>query len=535
MKNNMSRIAVLSLAVAVAASFTSCGAKEDGGNCHTANDSKNWSYDSSKYEDNCDEYISGDYTPAAEEYNKYAESGIKDPKTEPLSTFSIDTDTASYTNARRFIEDGMIVPNDSVRVEEFINYFDYDYVPPSDGDKFSSYTEIADCPWNPEKKLMMIGIQGEDIEKSDLPPSNLVFLIDSSGSMASYDKLPLVQTAFTMLTENLRADDRISIVTYAGSSSTLISGGSRDNRDDIVEALYSITARGGTNGEGGIETAYALAEEYFIEGGNNRVILATDGDLNIGKSSEKEITELIESKRSSGIYLSVLGFGTGNLKDNRLEALADNGNGSYSYIDSVEEARRVLVEEMGGTLFTIAKDVKIQVEFNPSQVKSYRLIGYDNRLMNAEDFYNTSKDAGEIGAGHSVTAVYEVELAENGGSYHGIPLEFASEHEQDSEPMSDEGRTELCKLSVAYKDVSDNDRDVCISQLFGMEQYNAVPSDRMKLASAVTEFALLLKESEYKGSADFDRVLETAMSLQGRDDKTDNFAELVSNAYRLYR
>ncbi|MBP5379808.1 MAG: von Willebrand factor type A domain-containing protein, partial [Ruminococcus sp.] len=413
----------------------------------------------------------------------------------------------------------------------FINYFDYDYPDPEEGRIFGDYVELADCPWNPANKLMMIGIQGKRMPKEEAPPSNIVFLIDSSGSMSSYNKLPLVQTAFSMLAENLTSNDRISIVTYAGHSDTLITGVKGNEKDTILDALYSITASGGTNGEGGIEQAYKLAEKYFIDGGNNRVILATDGDLNIGASSEKELVKLIESKRDMGIYLSVLGFGTGNYKDDKLEALADNGNGNYSYIDSVDEAHRVLVQEMAGTLYTIAKDVKIQVEFNPSQINSYRLIGYDNRLMNAEDFYDTTKDAGEVGAGHSVTALYEVQLADTGETYRGVQLEFGSEHT--AEPVADNGRSELCKLSVTYKSVEENNRDILESQLFGMEKYNAEPSESIRLASAAAEFAMLLRNSEFKGNSSYDYVAGTAASLES-SDKTDELVFLAKLAKNLY-
>ncbi len=468
-----------------------------------------------------------------EDYKEYIESGFKDPNVEPLSTFSADVDTASYTNMRRLIEDNSLVPEDSVRIEEFINYFDYDFPQPEDGTAFGRYAEITECPWNSAHKLMMLGIQGKELDQNETPPSNIVFLIDSSGSMSSYDKLPLVQSAFSMLAENLTENDRISIVTYAGSSETVISGVKGSDKDTILEALYSLRASGSTNGEGGINSAYELAEEYFIEGGNNRVILATDGDLNVGASSEEELVELIESKRDRGIYLSVLGFGTGNYKDAKLEAIADNGNGNFSYIDSIEEAQRVLVNEMSGTLFTIAKDVKIQVEFNPSMVKSYRLIGYDNRLMEAEDFYDDRKDAGEVGSGHSVTALYEIEVADENGSYHGIPLEFASEHTEDA-VTPDNGRTELCKVSIAYKDINTNET-IRTSDLFGMEKYNSKPSRSMKLAGTVTEYAMLLKNSEYMGNSSFDYVLENTKSLNSdADEKVSEFCGLVNMAYKMY-
>lgn len=529
MSKRFSRMAALSLTLPlIAATFASCG---DDGTYSGVNSNSNYTYN---YKTEAEENYSPNTVNPNEEYNYVEEGGFKDPKSEPLSTFSADVDTASYTNARRMLNEHKRVEPDSVRVEEYINYFDYKYADPEEGKVFGEYIELADCPWNPEAKLMMIGLQGKRMAQEELPSSNLVFLIDSSGSMASYNKLPLVQTAFSMLTDNLTENDRISIVTYAGSSETVLEGASGDDKDEITEALGSIMAHGGTNGEGGIETAYALAEKYFIEGGNNRVILATDGDLNIGKCSEDELTKLIEKKRESGVYLSVLGFGTGNIKDNKMEALADNGNGNYSYIDSVSEARRVLVEEMGGTLFTIAKDVKIQVEFNPATVESYRLIGYDNRLMNAEDFYDDSKDAGEVGAGHAVTALYEVKVNEPSvkGTYHGIELEFATE--STTEASSDNGRDELIKLSVAYKDI-DTDEEIYSANLYGMEKYNTVPTQGIKLAGAVAEFAMLLKGSEYAGTSSFDYVRETALAIGGSNEKINELGDLAQKASSLYK
>ena len=535
-KNILRKIALALTLPVVAVSFVSCG-EADGGNYHTDNYTKKSDASvaeyAEEYEANADteEYVVPDAPAPDEEYHGYEESGFKDPKTEPLSTFSADVDTASYTNVRRLIEDGVEVDPAAVRIEEFINYFDYKYADPEDGKVFGEYVELADCPWNKDTKLMMLGVQGKRLDDKEVPPSNIVFLIDSSGSMSSYNKLPLVQSAFSMLAENLTENDRISIVTYAGSSETVLAGVKGNEKDTILDALYSINASGGTNGEGGIETAYELAEENFIKGGNNRIILATDGDLNIGKSSESELTKLIENKRDDGIYLSVLGFGTGNYKDNKLEALADNGNGNYSYIDSIEEARRVLVEEMGGTLYTIAKDVKIQVEFNPAQVKSYRLIGYDNRLMEAEDFYDDSKDAGEVGAGHSVTALYEVELTGDSaaGTYHGVELEFADEHKDtaaESKPANDDSRKELIKFSVAYKDI-DTDEEVYSSNLYGMERYSENPTHGIQLAGAAAEFGMLLKDSQYKGDSSFDYIIKTANSIGGSNEKIAELAELA--------
>ena len=546
MSNNLSRILAMGSACAVIMScLCSCAAEKGdykegsprtdySNDTHSNNNSivkppETAENEAGDYSESWDE-PTPEFPSSNEDYKKYVEAGFKDPYKEPLSTFSVDVDTASYSNVRRLLEDGMFVPEDAVRAEEFINYFDYDYPDPEQGRVFGDYVELADCPWNPANKLMMIGIQGKRMESKEVPPSNLVFLIDSSGSMASRDKLPLVQTAFSMLAEKLTVNDRISIVTYAGSTDTRIAGASGKDKDDILDALYSITAAGGTNGEGGIEKAYKLAEKYFIKGGNNRVILATDGDLNIGASSEEELVELIKTKRDKGIYLSVLGFGTGNYKDDRLEAVADNGNGNYSYIDSVEEAERVLVKEMSGTLYTIANDVKVQVEFNPSQVKSYRLIGYDNRLMNAEDFYDDTKDAGEVGAGHSVTALYEVELANAGETYRGVSLEFASEHKE--QPVEDNGRTELCKLSVTYKPVGESG-DVYESQLFGMEKYNKEPSQSLKLASAAAEFAMLLRNSEFKGKSDYKYVINVADSID--NEKAKELSELACAAESIYR
>ncbi len=473
-----------------------------------------------------------------EEYTEIIESGFKDPNAEPLSTFSADVDTASYANVRRLIEDGMSIPEGAVRIEEFLNYFDYDYPSPKGDELFSRYTEIADCPWNPQSKLLMVGVQAKEIETDEAPPSNLVFLIDSSGSMSDYNKLPLVQSAFSLLAENLTEYDRISIVTYANSSSTLIKGASGEEKDEILQALYSITANGSTNGEGGIMTAYELAERYFIEGGNNRVIIATDGDLNVGASSQEELVKLIEDKRDNGIYLSVLGFGTDNIKDSRLEALADNGDGNYSYIDSIEEAQRVLVSEMSGTLHTIAKDVKIQVEFNPSQIKSYRLIGYDNRLMDAHDFIDDTKDAGEVGAGHSVTALYEIKLTDSDTMYDGIELEFADEHKKNSTPIAEKSsRTELCKLSVAYKDIDGSyaaDESEYLSDLFGMEKYSEKPSDNMKLAASVAEFGMLLKDSEFKENSSYIQVINTVSELDMENEKISELYDLAEIALSLY-
>ena len=347
-------------------------------------------------------YGGGDFN--TEEYNYISENGYKTTVKEPLSTFSVDVDTASYSNLRRYINSGQQIPADAVRIEEMLNYFSYDYPEPENGDPFSVTTEYSDCPWNEDNRLLLIGLQAKEIDVSRRPPSNLVFLLDISGSMYSDDKLPLVQKSFTMLAENLTQKDRVSIVTYAGYESVVLDGVSGDQTARIAAALDDLEAGGSTAGAAGIEKAYELARKNYISGGNNRVILATDGDLNVGISSEGELTRLIQEKKKDGVHLSVIGVGTGNLKDNKMEALADNGDGNYNYIDSIFEAKKVLVDEMGGTLVTVAKDVKIQVEFNPRYVSGYRLIGYENRLLNQEDFNDDKVDAGEIGSGHCVTA-----------------------------------------------------------------------------------------------------------------------------------
>lgn len=346
-----------------------------------------------------------------EEYSALEEAGFKSVANDPLSTFSADVDTASYSNVRRMIEQGYTmdeIPEGAVRIEEMLNYFSYDYNLPKKNEPFGVTAVIGDCPWNEEAKLLQIGLKTQEIDFSEAPDSNLVFLLDVSGSMTSDDKLPLLQKSFSMLVEELGEKDTVSIVTYAGSDRVVLQGESGDNKTRIIEAINALEAGGSTNGADGIGTAYALAEKYFIEGGNNRVILATDGDLNVGISSESGLKELVTEKKESGVFLSVLGFGTGNIKDNKMETLADCGNGNYAYIDTIGEAKKVLVEQMGATLVTVAKDVKLQVEFNPAYVKGYRLLGYENRALATEDFDDDKKDAGEIGAGHMVTALYEI-------------------------------------------------------------------------------------------------------------------------------
>ena len=455
-----------------------------------------------------------------EEYNEIIESGYKSVAANPLSTFSVDVDTASYANVRRMIEYGEYINPDAVRIEEFINYFDYDYSEPTTNDPFSVNVEMSDCPWNEEAKLMLVGLKAEDIKKSEREPLNLVFLIDVSGSMFSEDKLPLVQKAFTMLTETLTEDDRISIVTYAGDEKVVLKGTSGEDKDKIIDAINSLDAGGSPYGEAGINRAYDLAEKYFIDGGNNRVILATDGDLNVGLSSEEELTELIEEKRESGVFLSVLGFGTGNVKDDRMEALADHGNGNYSYIDSEMEAKKVLVEEMAGTLYTVAKDVKIQVEFNPVNVSGYRLIGYENRALADKDFHDDTKDAGEIGAGHTVTALYEIVLNENGTSIPEAELKY-------QQNTTTGNKNELLTVSLRYKQ-PDEDESKLLAVPVTDEVYTKKMPENLTFAAAVAEFGMVLRNSEFRGTASCEQILELLEDYDYRsDDYKTEFVYLV--------
>lgn len=454
-----------------------------------------------------------------EEYNAIKENSYMSVAANPLSTFSIDVDTASYTNLRRMINDGGYIDTDAIRIEEMINYFNYDYPAPNAGEPFSVNTEMADCPWNDETKLLLVGLQAEEIDMSERAPMNVVFLIDVSGSMYDEDKLPLVQKSFSLLTENLTPQDRVSIVTYAGSDRVVLEGADGNNKEEILEAINALEAGGSTAGADGINTAYEIAEKYFISGGNNRIVLATDGDLNVGISSESELTKLVEKKRETGVFLSVLGFGTGNIKDNKMEALADNGNGNYAYIDSVLEAKKVLVEEMGGTLFTVAKDVKLQLEFNPAYIKGYRLIGYENRMLAAEDFEDDTKDAGEIGAGHSVTAIYEIVTVDS-------PMDLNTSDLKYSETSGEENG-EMLTVSIRYKE-PDGDTSKLLEYPVAESVYSAIMSENLAFASAVAQFGLVLRDSEYKGTATYDSILSSLESYDfGVDSYKTEFISLV--------
>ncbi|ERJ12006.1 vWA domain-containing protein [Haloplasma contractile] len=462
-----------------------------------------------------------------EDYKHIEENRIMDVLTSPLSTFSIDVDTASYSNMRRFLNDGNMPQPDAIRTEELINYFSYDYNGPTGENPFSITTEVAPCPWNEQRQLAMIGIQGIKIDNEEFPPSNLVFLLDVSGSMNASNKLPLVKDALKLLVNNLDEDDTISIVVYAGSSGVVLEPTSGDQKDKIIRAFEGLQAGGSTAGGTGITRAYQLAKDSFIEGGNNRVILATDGDFNVGVSSDSELTRLIEEKRDDDIFLSVLGFGTGNYKDSKMETLANKGNGNYAYIDSLLEAKKVLVEEMGSTLLTIAKDVKIQVEFNPAQVKGYRLIGYENRLLNNEDFDDDTKDAGELGAGHTVTAFYELIPADSDEDIDGIDdLKYQN--------RENTGSNEIMEVRIRYKEPT-GDESKLITEVVNSEDLTSNPSNNFKFASSVAEFGLLLRDSDYKGTASYTHIIETATASKGDDTGgyRSEFIRLVKLAKEL--
>lgn len=461
------------------------------------------------------------------EYDYQEEHRFVSTKDFPLSTFAADCDTASYSNIRSYIEEGMLPPAGAVRVEEMINYFDYDYVSgPEAGKKFAVYTEYADCPWNKDTKLMMVGLNTAAIDMSEKKASNLVFLIDTSGSMYEENKLPLAQKAFKMLAENLDENDRISIVTYAGSDTVVLNGVAGSEAYTICEALDSLEASGSTNGSAGLITAYEIAEQQFIKDGNNRVILATDGDLNVGLTSESDLVGLITEEKDSGIFLSVLGFGSDNLKDNKLEALADHGNGNYSYLDSVYEAKKVLVDEMGGTLYTVAKDVKMQIEFNPEQVKGYRQIGYENRALSAEDFADDTVDGGEIGAGHVVTALYEVVPVD---SEFDVP---EAETKYTSKKQSADYSGELATVNIRYKE-PDGDKSTLETAIIKAESGQKEMSHDLSFASAVAVYGMLLTDSAYKGTATYKMVEELAEA--GITVQTDERNMAQASNDQLYR
>jgi len=448
-----------------------------------------------------------------ESYDHIEENRFRRVEADPLSTFSIDVDTASYANVRRFITDGMLPPAGAIRIEELVNYFRFDYPQPSANEPFSITTELTPCPWNPRHRLALIGLQGRELKDREPSPRNLVFLIDVSGSMMPPDKLPLVRTAMRMLTDVLTERDRVAIVVYAGASGLVLPSTTGENKDRIHRALAQLEAGGSTNGASGIRLAYQVARSNFIVGGVNRVILATDGDFNVGVTNQSELVSLIERERESGVFLSVLGVGTGNLKDSTMEKLADKGNGNYSYLDTLHEARKVLVREAGATLDTIAKDVKIQVEFNPRAVFAYRLIGYENRLLKNEDFNDDKKDAGEIGAGHSVTALYEVVPVGVTVSTSDVdPLKY----QRETRPTRAAASGELLTVKVRYK-APDGDTSRLLTRV--VMNTPASMSANVGFASAVAEFGMVLRGSPDSGDASVPAAVARARRFRGSDNE----------------
>lgn len=442
-----------------------------------------------------------------EEYKRINDNGFQEALSTPISTLSIDVDTASYSNVRRFVNSGRLPPADAVRTEEMLNYFSYDYPQPKGEHPFSMTTEVGDCPWQPGHKLVLVGLQGKTVRPEEMPPGNLVFLIDVSGSMASANKLPLLKTAFKMLVRELRPEDKVAIVVYAGQAGVVLEPAAGREKEKIIAAIDSLQAGGSTAGGAGLRLAYEVARQGFVPGGNNRVILATDGDFNVGASSEGELTRLIEERRDDGIFLSVLGFGMGNIKDNKMEALADKGNGMYAYIDGAQEAKKVMVGQLAGTLYTIAKDVKLQVEFNPAKVRQYRLIGYENRVMDKRDFGDDRKDAGDMGAGHAVTVLFEVIPAAKDAAAPDEPFVY----QRPVLVASDD----LLQIKVRYKQPAEDTSRLLVKRVGG--DAAAGLSDNFRFAAAVAEYAMLLRNSEFRGQAAYGQALALAQGARGAD------------------
>jgi Ca-activated chloride channel family protein len=477
-------------------------------------------------------YINIDGGMNTEEYDFISENSFKNSFEEPVSTLSIDVDNASYSNVRRFLNSGQLPPKDAVRIEEMINYFTYDYPSPESEHPFSFTTEYAQCPWNDNNKLLHIGIQGKKLDYNDLKPSNFVFLLDVSGSMSSYNKLPLLKKSFLKLVENLGRKDKVSIVVYAGAAGLVLPPTAASEKSKIKDAIQNLSAGGSTAGGAGIKLAYKTAKEAFIEDGNNRVILATDGDFNLGISSTSDLIRLINEKRKGGIYLTILGFGMGNYKDGRMEQISNAGNGNYFYIDNISEADKVFGKDMRANMFTIAKDVKIQIEFNPLNVKEYRLIGYENRLLDKEDFKDDSKDAGELGPGHTVTALYEI-----------IPVYSNKEYEnytdlryQKSHVISDDSlKNELMTLKFRYKAPKEDESKLIEHIVKNKEVRLFDASENFKFSAAVASFGMLLRESDYINDFNFKDIRKLAYSSLDEDinEYRTEFIKLIKKAEKI--
>jgi Ca-activated chloride channel family protein len=470
------------------------------------------------------------YYPGGEEYADIAERPFVSAKEQPLSTFSLHPDSAAYANIRRFLEQGQWPPSDAVRIEELVNYFSYDYPQPQGKHPFSINVEVGACPWAGEHLLARIGLKGRDLPKGERPPANLVFLIDTSGSMSASNRLPLVKESLKALLEILEPEDRVALVTYAGTSNVALESTPVEQRVTIRDAIEVLGAGGSTHGSAGIQDAYAMAEKHFIKQGINRVLLATDGDFNVGVTSHEGLLALIEEKRETGVFLTVLGYGMGNLKDDTLEMLASKGNGNYAYINDYSEARRVLVEQVSGTLATIAKDAKIQVEFNPARVSEYRLLGYENRMLAAKDFNDDTKDAGEIGAGHTVTALYQI-VPKGVSIGPGVdPLRYRQEDKEEKVLPTPENADELMFVKLRYKQPDGADSSLIeIPVSSDTADAENVSSD-FRFAAAVAGFGLLLRDSPHKGTATFDSIRELATSAVDSDHYRETFLNLIVTA-----
>jgi Ca-activated chloride channel homolog len=465
-----------------------------------------------------------------EQYDVIKENRFRNVSEHPLSTFSVDVDRASYANIRRFLRNNQMPPKDAVRVEEMINYFNYDYDQPESDDPFSINLEMGACPWNSKNELLLVGLQGKNMNAEEAPPGNLVFLIDVSGSMNSPNKLPLLKSSFKILVDNLRPSDRVAIVVYAGAAGLVLNSVDGRDKSKIYDALDRLNSGGSTAGGAGIRLAYKIARENHISGGNNRVILATDGDFNVGESSDASMVRLIEEKRKEGVYLTVLGFGMGNYKDSKMEKISNAGNGNYAYIDNILEAKKIFGKELFGTLFTIAKDVKFQIEFNPAIVSSYRLVGYENRLLNKEDFNDDTKDAGEIGAGHTVTALYEIVPVKSAdGIYIVDPLDYQENISIDTE--------HLMTLKLRYKKPEESKSHLIRQQIKKDDIFKDIPDNNLLFASSVASFGMLLRDSKYKTSLTYNKVVNMLKQAKGMDEEgyRSELIALVETAEQLNR
>ncbi len=467
-----------------------------------------------------------------EEYDLINENIFQKPQVKPLSTFSIDVDAASYSNLRRMLTMGQTPPKDAVRIEEMVNYFDYQYEDPTGEHPFSIAMELSEAPWNPQHKLVHIGLQGKKPDYTMTKPSNLVFLVDVSGSMGDPNKLPLLKSSLKLMVNELKSQDRIALVTYAGNAGLVLKSTPVSEKEKIMEAIEKLEAGGYTAGAKGIELAYSVAENNLMKEGNNRIVLATDGDFNVGVSSTSELVRMIEQKREKGIFLTIAGFGMGNYKDGRMEQISNAGNGNYYYIDNIKEAEKVFVKELRATLFTIAKDVKLQVEFNPNRVQAYRLIGYENRKLNDEDFNDDKKDAGELGAGHTVTALYEIIPV-------GVQSEFVKEVDdlkyQTKENSAQSDNKELLTVKFRYKEPKEKNSKLITQVLKDKSTALEKTSDNFRFSAAVAEFGMLLRDSEFKGNATYEQVLSLAKGAKGKDNEgyRQEFIQMV-DSFKLY-